>query len=73
MFSFYFQAIAIGPISKSSGTLLYVLGTKLPKQFHQHFPFLIDYIVKEKINLEAKLTAAMKFVQVSFIRNLFFG
>lgn len=57
------KATSVCPISKSSGKLLYSLGTKLPKQFHSHLPFITAYVADGRINQEAKLTAAIKFVQ----------
>lgn len=58
------QARENGELNKNAGNLLYNLGTKLPRQFHNRLPFLVDYITKGGINQEAKLTAAIKFVQV---------
>lgn len=58
------QARENGELNKSAGNLLYNLGTKLPRQFHNHLPFLVNYITNGGINQEAKLTAAIKFVQV---------
>lgn len=57
------QARENGELNKIAGNLLYNLGTKLPRQFHNHLPFLVNYITNGGINQEAKLTAAIKFVQ----------
>ncbi|XP_069959150.1 probable glutamine--tRNA ligase [Cherax quadricarinatus] len=57
------QARAKGELTKSVGNLLYNLGTKLPRQFHSCLPFLVDYVADGRINQEAKLTAAIKFIQ----------
>ncbi|XP_068237763.1 probable glutamine--tRNA ligase [Palaemon carinicauda] len=59
------EAKGKGDITKPVGNLLYHLGTKLPQQFHKHIPLLVLYVVDGRINQEAKLTAAIKFVQNS--------
>ncbi|XP_042203847.1 probable glutamine--tRNA ligase isoform X2 [Homarus americanus] len=57
------QACGRGELNKKVGNLLYNLGTKLPRQFHTHLPFLVNYVADGLINQEAKLTAAIKFIQ----------
>ncbi|KAK3873045.1 hypothetical protein Pcinc_021915 [Petrolisthes cinctipes] len=57
------QAQGKGELNKSVGNLLYNLGTKLPRQFHTRLPLLVEYVARAQINQEAKLTAAIKFVQ----------
>lgn len=59
------QAGLTGPVNKSVGNLLYHLATKLPRQFHSHLPLLVEYVASGQLDQEAKLTAAIKFVQVS--------
>lgn len=64
---FVFQALTDcnGSIDRELGKLLYTLATKLPKQFHCHLKLLTSYLTSKKIDQEAKLNAAVKFVQVS--------
>ncbi|KAF2354524.1 Glutamine-tRNA synthetase [Trinorchestia longiramus] len=50
-------------VDRELGKLLYVLATKLPKQFHCHLPLLTSYLTSRKLDQEAKLLAAIKFVQ----------
>ncbi|KAK3873248.1 hypothetical protein Pcinc_021721 [Petrolisthes cinctipes] len=57
------QAQGKGELNKSVGNLLYTLGTKLQRQFHTHLPLLVEYVARAQINQEAKLTAAIKFVE----------
>lgn len=57
------QAQSKGELNKNVGNLLYSLGTKLPRQFHSRLPFLVEYVADGRINQEAKLSAAIKFVQ----------
>lgn len=57
------EAQGKGELNKNVGNLLYQLGTKLPQQFHKHLPLLVGYVADGRINQEAKLTAAIKFVQ----------
>ncbi|XP_076066868.1 glutaminyl-tRNA synthetase [Oratosquilla oratoria] len=57
------EALKYGDIKKGAGSLLYNLGTKLPKQFSNHQAFLVEYIAKGGLNQDAKLTAAIKFIQ----------
>ncbi|XP_064080495.1 probable glutamine--tRNA ligase isoform X1 [Macrobrachium nipponense] len=64
------EAKGKGDITKPVGNLLYHLGTKLPQQFHKHIPLLVAYLVDGRINQEAKLTAAIKFVQNSVSGNI---
>lgn len=64
------EAKGKGDITKPVGNLLYHLGTKLPQQFHKHIPLLVSYVVDGRINQEAKLTAAIKFVQNSVSGNI---
>lgn len=59
------QASKSGKFNKNVGNHLYNLATKLSKQFHDYLPLMINYIVQQKINQDAKLTAAIKFIQVS--------
>ena len=56
-----------GGIDRELGKLLYTLATKLPKQFHCHLRLLTSYLTSRKIDQEAKLSAAIKFVQVCVI------
>lgn len=55
----------VSGVDRDLGKLLYTLATKLPKQFHGHLPLLTSYLASRKIDQEAKLTAAIKFVQDS--------
>ncbi|KAG0723873.1 putative glutamine--tRNA ligase [Chionoecetes opilio] len=57
------QAGVSAPVNKNVGNLLYHLATKLPRQFHSHLPLLVEYVADGRIDQEAKLTAAIKFVQ----------
>ena len=51
-------------IDRDIGKLLYILATKLPKQFHEHLSLLTSYVTSKRLDQEDKLTAAIKFVQV---------
>nr|XP_045612229.1 probable glutamine--tRNA ligase [Procambarus clarkii] len=64
------QARGKGDLSKNTGNLLYNLGTKLPRQFHKSLPFLVNYVADGLINQEAKLTAAIKFIQDHAMGNI---
>lgn len=64
------QAGLSGPVNKNAGNLLYHLATKLPRQFHSHLPLLVEYVASGRIDQEAKLTAAIKFVQDNSTGNI---
>lgn len=58
------KAQDVGGVKPGVGKLLYNLGTRLPQQFHNHLPMLVEYVAQGHINREAKLRAAIKFIQV---------
>merc|ERR1712212_1140171 len=52
-----------GSINKEQAKLIYSLATKLPKQCNEHSKLLTTLISSSEIDQEAKLTAAIKFIQ----------
>ena len=51
-------------MDKEQGKLIYALATKLPKQALPHLPLLSSLVAKKSLDQEAKLLAAIAFVQV---------
>jgi len=49
-------------LSKTAGNLLYGCATKIKKQIVDHLPLLAEYIAKEKINSDARLSAALEYL-----------
>jgi len=54
-----------GTVDKEQGKLIYALATKLPKQALPHLPLLSSLVAKKSLDQEAKLLAAIAFVQSS--------
>jgi len=51
-----------GNIDREQGKLLYSVATKLPKQYHSHLSLLTSLVAERKIDQDAKLTAAIKYI-----------
>lgn len=49
-------------ISKSTGNLLYKIGTSIKPQMMSKIELLVQYIAEEKLNTEIKVNAAMKYL-----------
>ncbi|XP_043247011.1 probable glutamine--tRNA ligase [Amphibalanus amphitrite] len=49
-------------LSKGAGNLLYGVATKVKKQTLEHLPLLAEYIATEKIDSDARLTAALEYL-----------
>ncbi|XP_037075687.1 LOW QUALITY PROTEIN: probable glutamine--tRNA ligase [Pollicipes pollicipes] len=49
-------------LSKTVGNLLYGCATKVKKQILDHLPLLAEYIAKEKIDTDARLSAALEYL-----------
>ena len=54
---------------KSTGVLLYQIGTKLKSQFENRLQFLVENVVKKNLNSELQLTG--KILKINIIFNFY--